>query len=284
MKKLLVFMLSIWRRFQQAGGTDSAATLAYATLLNIVPLFALAISVLSVSDWFAQWQAEVVHFLMGMISPDSLRKVEQALLAFAEQASKLKGPSIVGLLITVLFLLDRIYRKIADIWVEQPRAKLWVRILHYLGVSLLGPVLIGLSFWLSGFLAALPLLAHWGVLAPVKAQALKAAPVVMVFVGFYLLYRYAPPVPIRKRAALVGAALATAGLQMLKAGFALYVQWFPNYQLIYGALAAIPLFLVWLYLLWAMVLLVAAVVWRLDFLLRAGQKHAQSERTKGEKS
>ena len=269
MKNLLLFLRAVWRRFQQAGGTDSAATLAYATLLSLVPLFALAISVLSVSSLFAQWQSQVVHFLVNMVSPDALSRVEPTLLAFASQAAQLKGPSIIGLLITVLFLLERIYRKLAAIWIEQPRARLWVRVLHYLGVSLLGPVLIGLSFWLSGFLAALPLLQTWGFMAPVKAHALKAIPVAMVFVGFYLLYRYAPPVPIRKRAALVGAALATAGLQLLKAGFALYIQWFPTYQLIYGALAAIPLFLVWLYLLWAMVLLVAAVVWRLDKLLKS---------------
>jgi len=281
MKNVLLFLRAIWRRFQAAGGTDSAATLAYATLLSLVPLFALAISVLSVSSLFAQWQAQVVHFLVNMVSPDALSRVEPTLLAFAQQAAQLKGPSMVGLLITVLFLLERIYRKIAAIWQEKPHSRLWVRVLHYLGVSLLGPVLIGLSFWLSGFLAALPLLAEWGFLAPVKAHALKALPVVMIFFGFYLLYRYAPPVPIRKRAALVGAALATVGLQLLKAGFALYVQWFPNYQLIYGALAAIPLFLVWLYLLWAMVLLVAAVVWQLDKLLKSETEHAQWKGQKG---
>ena len=275
MSKLLLFLRTVWHRFQQAGGTDSAATLAYATLLSLVPLFALTISVLSVSPLFAQWQEAVVHFLVKLVSPEALSKVEPTLLMFAQQAAQLKGPSIVGLVITVLFLLERIYRKLSAIWVGQPQARLWVRVLHYLGVSLLGPVLIGLSFWLSGVLAALPLLETWGFMAPVKAQVLKVVPVVMIFSGFYLLYRYAPPVLIHKRAALVGAALATLGLQVLKAGFALYVQWFPSYQLIYGALAAIPLFLVWLYLLWAMVLLVAAVVWQLDKLLKFETECAQ---------
>lgn len=275
MKQILVFLRAIWGRFQAAGGTDSAATLAYATLLSLVPLFALAISVLSVSPLLAQWQAQVMHFLLTMVSPDAIERVEPILLTVAQQAAQLKGPSLVGLLITVLFLLERIYRKIAAIWQAQPGTRLWVRVVHYLGISLLGPVLIGLSFWLSGLLAAWPLLAQWGLWLPEKVQLLKLLPIVMIFCGFYLLYRYVPPVPVRKRAALVGALLASIGLQGLKAGFALYLQWFPSYQLIYGALAAIPLFLVWLYLLWAMVLLVAAVVWQLDKLLKSGDEHAQ---------
>lgn len=88
--------------------------------------------------------------------------------------------------------------------------------------------------------------------------------------GFYLLYRYAPPVPIRQRAALAGAVLATALLELLKWGFAIYAKMVPTYQLIYGTLAAIPLFLVWLYLLWAMILWVSAVVWGLDRYLKDG--------------
>lgn len=278
----LVYGLVIWRRFQQAGGVDSAASLAYVTLLSIVPLFAYVISVLSLTHWFEAWMDQVADFLVQLLTPDSLARVEALIRTLSLEAVKLKGPSLVGLLITVLFLLDKVYRKIAGIWLEVPRGKLWVRVLHYLGVSIFGPILIVLSLWVSGVLGALSLL-DFGWLNGVKLEALKLVPFVLTMIGFYLLYRYAPPAPIAPKAAWLGAFLATVGLQLLKAGFALYVQ-YASYKVFYGALAAIPLFLVWLYLLWSIVLLVATVVWFVDKRLKIGRFSTKVKLTEGRPS
>ena len=269
MKKLLAFLRLVWRRFDRAGGLDAATVLAWTTLLSLVPLFALVVSVLSVSDWFVAWREEVVRTLVHTFSPGSLEKVEQGVMQLSAQAARLTGPSLAFLFITVLLLLDKIYRKIAAIWHEEPVSRMWHRLLHYLGVSLLGPLLIALGFSLSAALAALPLLDIPG-LAWVRAQGVRLLPVAMTIAGFYLLYRYAPPVPIRPKAALAGAVTATVLLALLKGLFVLYAR-YASYKVVYGALAALPMFMVWLYLLWAMVLWVAALVWALDKALISGQ-------------
>ena len=271
----------IGRRFQRAGGVDSAASLAYATLLSIVPLFAYVISVLSLTHWFDTWMDQVVDFLVQLLTPDSLYRVEEWVLMLSMEVAKLKGPSLVGLLFTVLFLLDKVYRKIAGIWLEVPPGKLWKRVLHYLGVSFMGPLLIAVSLWLSGVLGTLSLI-EAGWLQTVRLEVLKWVPFVLTVVGFYLLYRYTPPVWITRRAAWIGALLAAVGLQLLKAGFALYVQ-YASYQVMYGALAAVPLFLIWLYLLWGMVLLVATVVWHIDKRLKIKHSSLMIKTRKGEK-
>jgi len=261
------FWRAVWRRFLQAGGADSAAALAYTTLLGLVPLIALVLSVLSVSHWFDAWREEIVHAFVRMLSPDALQKVETALVGFSRQAAALKGPSLLFLAVTVMLLLDAVYKKIAAIWLEAERARWWVRVLHYLGVSLLGPVLLVGSLAVSSWLLALPWLTDYDLVSQARYQLLKGVPTLMTVAGFYLFYRYAPPAPVKSRAALLGALLATLLLGLLKAGFSLYAQWVPTYQVIYGALAAVPLFLVWLYLLWALVLFSATVVWGLDRVL-----------------
>ncbi len=261
------FWRAVWRRFVQAGGLDSAAALAYTTLLGLVPLIALILSVLSVSAWFDVWRDEIVHAFVRMLSPDALARVETSLVHFSHQASALKGPSLVFLTVTVIFLLDAVYKKVAAIWLEAERSRWWVRVLHYLGVSLLGPVLLVISLAISSWLLALPWLTDSDLISQARVQLLKGVPTLLTVAGFYLFYRYAPPVPVRPRAALLGALLATLLLGLLKFGFSLYARWVPTYTVIYGALAAVPLLLVWLYLLWALVLFSAAVVWGVDRIL-----------------
>lgn len=261
------FWQAVWGRFVQAGGLDSAAALAYTTLLGLVPLIALVLSVLSVSHWFDTWREEVVHAFVRMLSPEALDRVEAALVSFSRQAAALKGPSLLFLAVTVMFLLDAVYKKVAAIWVEANRSRWWVRVLHYLGVSLLGPILLVASLAISSWLLALPWLTDYDLISQARYQLLKGVPTLLTIAGFYLFYRYAPPVPVKPRAALLGALLATLLLGLLKFGFSLYTHWVPTYKVIYGALAAVPLLLVWLYLLWAMVLFSAAVVWGLDRVL-----------------
>ncbi|SIO04698.1 membrane protein [Sulfurivirga caldicuralii] len=261
------FWRSVWARFVQAGGLDSAAALAYTTLLGLVPLIALVLSVLSVSHWFDAWRDEIVHAFVRMLSPEALDRVEAALVSFSRQAAALKGPSLLFLAVTVVFLLDAVYKKVAAIWLEAERSRWWVRVLHYLGVSLLGPILLVASLAISSWLLALPWLTDSDLISQARYQLLKGVPTLLTVVGFYLFYRYAPPVPVKPRAALLGALLATLLLGLLKFGFSLYAQWVPTYKVIYGALAAVPLLLVWLYLLWVLVLFSAAVVWGLDRVL-----------------
>jgi Predicted membrane protein len=78
--------------------------------------------------------------------------------------------------------------------------------------------------------------------------------------AFAALYKFVPAYPVSSKAALIGGLMATVQLEVLKSGFGFYVQWFPSYNLIYGAFAAVPLFLLWLYVLWFIVIWNGVVV------------------------
>ena len=271
------FLQDVIRRFIAAGGLGSAAAMAYTTLLGLVPMIALMLSVLSLTGLFDSWREEAVNLMVRVLSPGSLTRVEEALWDFSEHAAAMKGPSLIFLVLTVLFLMEAVYKRFAAIWHEATCARWWVRLAHYVGVAVFVPPLIAVSLWLSAWLAALPWLQGLSVIEAARLQMLDWIPWLMMVAGFYLLYRFAPPVPVSDRAALIGAVLVSVELELLKAGFALYTRLVPTYEIIYGTLAAVPLFLIWLYLMWILILLNATVVWRLDQLWRS--RSARSEDT-----
>jgi membrane protein len=147
---------------------------------------------------------------------------------------------------------DRIWR------VSRPRP-LGLRLLTYSAIIVLGPLLIGVSLTITSYLVTVSLGMARNV--PGAASALLAAvPVLLSTIAFTLLYLIVPNRRVRVRHAAVGGMVAAVLFELTKRGFAVYVANFPNYRLIYGAFAAVPIFLVWIYLSWVVTLLGAIVV------------------------
>ena len=157
-------------------------------------------------------------------------------------------------------LLWKIDQKINGMWSERVQRKWWVSLLHYLGVSLLGPLLLGLSLVISSSLLALPLFVETTPWIEKLFFGLKVVPLVLAWLGFTALYKLVPVAKVPFKVAFIAGFFAMFELELLKSGFALYVEWFPTYALVYGAFAAIPLFLLWLYSLWFIVIWNGALV------------------------
>lgn len=253
-----------WKRvivhFQRRQGTDAVGILAYTTLLGIVPMLAVMLSLFSVSPYFAEFEALVMEQVVHNLMPSSHPVIESYLIGFSQEAVKLKGPGLIVMLVTTLMLLWKVDSKLNAMWPAGRSRRWWVSLLHYLGVSILGPLLLGLSLVTSSYLLAVPLLKDAYPLLETLTFGISLLPFLFAFLGFAALYKYVPRQKVSSKAALIGGLFATVQLELLKEGFALYVQWFPTYNLIYGAFAAIPLFLLWLYLLWFIVIWNGTVV------------------------
>src|SRR5436305_1039814 len=97
----------------------------------------------------------------------------------------------------------------------------------------------------------------------------RLIPFVLELVACTLLYCIIPNCAVRWRDGLLGAAVAAVVIEILKIGFGFYIGSMSSYQTVYGALAAIPIFLLWMYVSWMAVLLGAVVAanlptWRVD--------------------
>ena len=122
----------------------------------------------------------------------------------------------------------------------------------------IGPALVLTGISISTYLLFLPLSATLDIigLAPL---ALNHLPILCLFVVFSCLYAFVPNAKVRAREALLGGLLTTLAFKMAFALFAWFSQYFV-YNVIYGALAVLPVFLLWLFLVWVIVLVGAIFV------------------------
>ncbi|CAN8139445.1 membrane protein [uncultured Thiomicrorhabdus sp.] len=259
--------ISQWRfwlrsavRFQQQKGTDAVAILAYTSLVGIVPMLGFMLALFSVSSYFEEFEQLVMEQVIANLMPSSQPVIQDYLFIFSEKATSLKWPGLVVMLITTLMLLWKVDQKLNELWPEVRKRRWWVSLLHYLGISLFGPILLGLSLVISTTILTLPLISDTTPFIEKLLFGLKIIPVMLSWLGFTLLFKFVPACYVSMRAAAIGGFLAMAQMELLKVGFAAYVKLFPTYDLIYGAFAAVPLFLLWLYLTWFIVIWNGAVV------------------------
>lgn len=241
-------------RFREERCAQAAASLAFTTLLALVPLVTVALVLISHFDVFSALGAALRSFLLANLLPEKAGKVIAVYaLQFSQKTGRLTLLGTVMLVATALLLLLSIDRVFGRIWrVRQPRPLL-KRILVYLGVLLLGPVVVGGCIAAATYL----LTASLGLVNEPRWMTnflLKALPALLLAALCGVIYYAMPNRPVARRHALAGGLVAAVGFSLLQRGFAIYVAAFPNYTLIYGAFATVPIFLVWLYLSWLVVL------------------------------
>ena len=202
--------------------------------------------------------AQAEDFIFENFIPSSSLLVQEKLTEFAGRAETLTAPGVFGLAITTLMLLLTIESQFNAIWrVEKPKWTL-ARVLLLTVLLTIGPALVLTGISVSTYLLSLPLLATVDIigLAPL---ALNHLPILCLFVVFSCLYAFVPNATVRAREALLGGLLTTLAFKMAFALFAWFSRYFV-YNVIYGALAVLPVFLLWLFLVWVIVLVGAIFV------------------------
>lgn len=253
LRRAAAFWRYFWHRFGESHCTHSAAALSYTTLLALVPLLALSLAIFTAFPAFHEISDRLMDALFEQLVPAARETIQQYVYTFADKAKKLTGPGILFLIVTALMLMITIEKSLNEIWRAPPYRAIHRRLLAYWSVLTLGPLLLGAAVAVTSRLMAQ---AHWGEVGPAFGL-LKLLPFLFETVAFTLLFLVVPNARVKVRLAVAGGALSAALFELAKAGFTAYITRFPTYEAIYGALAAVPIFLVWLYLSW-MVTLVGA--------------------------
>lgn len=258
LRQLGRFVIRVARRFVEDDGLRFAASLTYTTLLSLVPLATIALSLVAAFPVFAEFRSALQAFLVGQILPPGVAAtVAGHLDEFAAKAARLTALGLAVLAITAILLMFTIERAFNEIWRVRKRRPPVVRVLVYWGVLTLGPVLVGASLSMTSYLVARSMVeAHLPGLARLL---LGLAPLAFTTVAFALLYYVVPNRRVLLRHAAIGAVIAAVMFELMKRGFAAFVAQVPSYQLVYGAFAAVPLFLVWIYLSWVVAVIGAVV-------------------------
>jgi len=252
------FASFLWHRFVDDRCFESAGALSYTTVFALVPLTAAAFGVVAAFPSFQMWLDQSTDFIFANFVPASARAVEQYLRGFADSARGLTSIGGVALLLSALLTMASIEDTFNRIWrVEAPRSRL-SRFLVYWVALTLGPLLVIASLAISSYLFSLPFVSGTAQKFGLEEWLLGQVPTVVELSAFTVGYMIIPNRSVRFRYALVGGVLATMLFELAKSGLAAYISNVPSYTQIYGTLAVIPIFLIWIYLSWVAVLLGAS--------------------------
>ncbi|KAA0445343.1 MAG: YihY family inner membrane protein [Candidatus Thioglobus sp.] len=246
---------SAFIHLKSKNGFDAAAVLSFSTLFAIVPLFALVFSIFSLSPYFADLQQYLDGFLFEQLLPKNHQLLSQYIHKFIDSAQNLKGISSLFLLLVVIFLFREVDGKINSIFGLEKTRHLGIGLLIYLLVLILGPLLLALSLFISSYLNASKLLAF----APISGFFAATLPIILSAIGLALLYYFIPSTKISFKNAIKSGLITAFFLEALKLLMLIYISYFPFYQLIYGALSTLPLFMLWVYFSWILVLFGASI-------------------------
>lgn len=250
----LGYLRHVLGRFAADQCPQRAAALTYTTLLALAPLVAVSFTIFSAFEAFSEVQDQVKSFIFENFVPQVGSVVQEHLEEFA---SKTRGLSIVGalfLFVTSMMLLSSISSTFNNIWRVRQKRGLIARLPTYWVILTLTPALLAASMVLSTYLFALAQATGVEAYTGPLTRLAIFVPLAVQVAGLFVLYRFAPDYPVRWSDAMSGAVAAGIVLELLKRGFGLYVTTFPTYQTIYGALATIPIFLIWMYVMWNVVL------------------------------
>ena len=244
---------------------DLAGSLTFTTVLAIVPLLAVALALFTAFPQFHDFSDALQAFLTNSLMPPVISEnVMSYLNDFAQQASRLTAIGGSFLVITVLLLILSVDKALNEIWrVTKPRG-IGQRLLVYWALLTLGPLMTGASLWATALVAR----ESFGVISQIPELlefTLKVSPFFVSAAGFAALFVIVPNTKVTTRDALMGGLLVAALLEIMKLGFAFYVSQVSTYTMIYGAFAALPVFLIWVYLSWLSVLFGAIVAANLPY-------------------
>ncbi len=256
---LVDFLSYLRERLARDQCSRAAASLAFTSVLALVPLFTVIFVTLSAFPAFQQWQESIENFIFQNFVPALGAQVREYLVEFSTKAKGLQAFGVAILFVTVLSMMSTIDSTFNVIWRIQRQRPLVVRFLVYWAVLTLGPMLIGTSILVTSYLVSLPFVADSVGAWELQSKLLSVLPMVATTTAFIMFFKLIPYRPVPFKHALIGALVASCLFEATKRIFAFYVVNFPSQEAIYGAFATVPIFLLWIYLCWVIVLLGAEV-------------------------
>lgn len=246
-------------RFREDRLGLTAGSLTFTTLIAIVPLLTVMLALFTAFPMFSNFQDALQKYFLQSLVPDNIAKpVMGALTQFASKAHKVGSVGLVVLVISALALMLTIDRTLNAIWrVRKPRP-IAQRVLVYWAAITLGPLVLGVSLSLTSYAIS----ASRGLVGAMPGGVrlvLDVVEFVLLAATLAGLYHYVPNTHVRWRHAIAGGVFVSVGMELAKRVLGWYVGSVGSYSTVYGAFATVPIFLLWLYTAWVIVLLGAVM-------------------------
>lgn len=259
-RRLRAFASLVVRRFREDRCNQVAEALSYTTLLSVVPLTTVAFALVSAFPVSRRWMGAFQAFIYTHFVPAAGAEVQKYLQQFSQKSAQLTAAGIGLLVVTSLMLMAMIEDSFNAIWRVPKERETVYRFLVYWAILTLGPLLAGISLSATYYVTSLPLFSYAPGVRWIRIVLGDVLPFILSTLVFLLLYMLVPNARVAWRHALYGSVFAAVLFAVAKYSFALFITHYSSYKFIYGALAALPVFLMWIYLSWIVILLGAVIV------------------------
>ena len=252
MSEWKTFCTIFWQRFNQNKLTQAAGYLTYSTMLAIVPLIMVVFSIFSAFPVFNEVTGALKAFIFTNFAPSASDMVGQYIDEFVNNSKKMSAVGIISLIVVALMLINSIDRTLNSIWHDTETRPIFTSFAIYWLILTLGPLLVGVSIAASTYVKAMfESAANFSF----GLKLLSLVPFLSTWFIFTMIYMVVPNKKVSIKHSAAGALIAAVFFTLGKQAFAWYIVTFPSYQLIYGAMATLPIMLLWIQLSWTVVLL-----------------------------
>lgn len=231
----------------------SAGYLTYSTTLAIVPLVMVVFSIFTAFPIFQEATEQLKTLIYDNFAPNAGDMVEEYLDLFVANSKKMGIISTIGLVVVALMLIKSIDEILNQMWHNHRKRSIFISFLLYAMILFIVPLLAGSSIAISSYIFSMAIFNENGLLS-FSQQLLQYTPFLLIWLLFTTVYWLVPNTNVDIRHAMLGASIAAIFFTLGKQAFIWYITTFPSYQAIYGALAVLPIMLLWIHLSWQVVL------------------------------
>lgn len=254
--KWVQFLIYLVKNFIDDNCTQKASSLTYTTLLSIVPIFTLVVVILSSIPQLAEAKEQIQNVIFSNLLPSTSFQVAKYINQFAANSSNLTMIGLGILFFTTISTLITIETAFNQIWRVEKKETTMLNLLRYWAIITLAPFVLGTAFIVSSTVQSLSFLNQKVAGYSIDwAVWIQVGSIVVMTLGFVAMYWFVPRAQVRFKHALVAGVIVGIIFELLKQSFGLIVENFTSYKAVYGAFAILPLFLLWIYISWNVILL-----------------------------
>lgn len=258
-RRLIYRLKVIGKRFIQERFTITAAALAMTSFLSLVPLMTVMLNIFSGFQFFHDMVNKLQDFVFSNFVPATGKAIQTYIQNFVAKTQSLSLTSTLFLFVTLVLLMLTIERAINDVWhIRRTHFGIaaWLR---YWAMLTLIPMLIAVSLAVTSYIVSMPIIKHTADTMGLTRIFLRTLPFISSLLALTALYIIVPNCRVPWHAGFAGGLFASILFELAKRCFVLYITNMSAYHLVYGTLATIPIFIIWVYLSWVIVLLGALV-------------------------
>lgn len=258
------FTRFFFRQFYQQRGLQIASSLAYATLLALVPIITVMFGFLGGLPVFENVGNSVQTYIFNNFVPAFGETILAYLRTFSQKASQLTITGLAMIFFIAIMLMATIDNAFNTIWHIRNKRNPVARFLVYWAILTMGPLLLGVGMFSTSYILSLPAISDVDAGFGLKESFLSWLPFLTTSVAFTILYVLVPNCFVLRRHAVVGGITAALLFELAKYGFGIYVRDIASFETIYGTLAIVPIFLIWIYTSWVVLILGAHITFCLS--------------------